>query len=184
LRIKVTIYSQKPLPGRADEFRLTQLETLDLGNHPVQTAPPTEPVQSVELVGRQVPVYPGADGVEVYDQIDGRCWGNLSYVVPGLPYPSRDVAAFYSEWALDHEWLPVKPPTRSWQGFFDATHGDRVWVCQLLLEWREKKSGDRLVVICEYRVAKGIILGEYRSDSARDQIVHVGIYPAGPIGGQ
>jgi len=179
LRIKATIYSRKPVPGQADAFRLSRLETLDLGNHPVQTAPPTGPVQSVELVGRQVPVYPGAHGVEVYDQTDAHCWGNLSYVVPALPYPSRDVAAFYSEWALDHEWLPVKPSTRSWQQFIDATHGGDVTVCQLWLEWREKKSGDRLVVICRYRLGKEIVRGEYRTDSARDQIVHVGIYPAG-----
>jgi hypothetical protein len=184
LGITVTIYTRKPTSGEALAFDLTALEVLDLGNHPVESALSTEPVRWASLVGRRVPIYPGARRVEIYDRSNARRWGNLSYTVPGLPYPSRDVAAFYSEWAPDNDWLPVEPSTRSWQQFIDATQGSEVTVCQLWREWREKKSGDRLVVTCEYRLGKEIVRGEGPTDSARDQIVYVGIYPAESAGAE
>lgn len=174
--IKVIVYSQSLEPGRTREFRLTEMESLDFGKHPISSAAAAEAVQSVSLVGREVPVYEGARDLKVQNQADARV-GSLSYIVRGLPYPSRDVADFYGEWALDHDWIPDRRLAPGWKDFLDATQVGEPWVYQLRLEWTGSRSNERLVLICQYSIRKDAE-GHYRTDSARDQAVAVGIYPA------
>jgi hypothetical protein len=133
----------------------------------------------VSLVGREVPIYPEAKNVEVHQQAEAH-WGTLSYLVPGLLYPSRDVADFYDEWALHHGWVTDRTATRDWHDFVDATQPGKPLVSQLLSTWRDSKSRERLVLGCQYRSwqHEG---GGYPRDFAGDQIVSLGIYPAESI---
>jgi hypothetical protein len=174
--IKVTIFARKPLPKRPGAFELIPLQVVDLGQHPVPGAPPVGSVQYVSLAGRQVPVYPGARDVYAHDQASAH-WGSCSYVVSGLPYPSRDVEALYNEWALDHGWVADRKATRDWGEFLDATQAGEPLISQLWSEWRDRKSGERLVLVCRYvsseRKAGGRLTG-----FANQQMVSVGIYPA------
>lgn len=174
--ITLTVYSQKASPGRAREFLLTELEALDLGKQPVPSAATVEAPQLISLVGRQVPVYAEARGLKIEEQADVHA-GTLSYVVPGLPYPSRDVADFYSEWALDHHWMPDKRFGRTWKNFLDGTQPGEPWIYQLWVEWTEKESRERLTLICQYRIPRRPDGTYHSSDLARDQIVYLNIGP-------
>jgi len=176
--IAVTVYSQKPSPGHEREFVLTELEGLDLGKQPVPGAAAVGRPQLVSLVGRQVPVYPKASGLNIEEQRDVHA-GTLSYVVPGLPYPSRDVADFYSEWALDHGWMPDGRLEGTWRGYLDSTQPGQPWIYQLQVEWTEKESREHLVLTCQYTVPRGPD-GHYHADLARDEIVYLNIGPQSP----
>ena len=176
LQIKVTIYAREPVPDEADAFLLTALEVLDLGNHPVEGAPSTGSVQSASLVGRQVPIYPGAQDLKVRDVPDAH-WGLLSYLLPDLPYPSQDVVAFYDEWALEHQWVPDETSTRSWTQGLSPSQPGEPFIYHLQVEWTNEESPERLTLICRHRSPKHPDGTYHTSDLARDQFVGVVISP-------
>jgi len=175
LAIRVTVYGRRLKRAEPETYTLSPVTALDFGRHALPMPGPAAPKESVIVHGYPVPVYPGAQQIEVDEAV-------ASYVVPGLPYPSDDVIGFYNEWALWNGWIRTGSVTGTWSEFLDSTTKPEEHVYQVGAQWERKGSAQVLSVSALYRRrwAKGS--GAEDAGWEQNQTVYVSVGECGDSG--